>query len=67
MSDLAYGDQDQYREMSELKESRIVFKGLICYFIPFCILGVLAMFFPVFYSLFPVQESEICICSFYRM
>ena len=54
MSDLQYGDQNALREMSDLKESRILIKGILCYFVPVVILGGLAMFLPIFYSIFPV-------------
>ena len=50
-----------------MRESRIICKGLAFIFVPFCIFGLLAMFFPGMYALFPMQESETCICSFYEM
>ena len=42
-------------------------KGLLWFFCPFCAFGILAMFFPGMYALFPMQESETCICAFYEM
>jgi hypothetical protein len=53
--------------MDSLKEKIILRKGLLFYFLPFGLIGVLSMFFPIVYALFPVQESEICVCSFFEM
>lgn len=53
--------------MNDLKEKKILLKGIIYFFIPVCLFGILAMFFPIVYAIFPVQESEICVCSFFEM
>ncbi len=53
--------------MNELKEKKILLKGIVFVFLPVCLFGILAMFFPIIYALFPVQESEICVCSFFSM
>ena len=53
--------------MNDLKESRILCKGMLWFMTPFFAFGILAMFFPSMYAFFPLQESETCICSFYEM
>ncbi len=58
---------DEFQEMNDLKEKKILLKGIIYFFIPVCLFGILAMFFPIVYAIFPVQESEICVCSFFEM
>ena len=50
--------------MSDLKESRILLRGILYIFVPIVLFGVLAMFYPVIYTFFPVQESEGCVCNF---
>lgn len=69
-SDIAFGVESKshsgFNEMSDLKESRILLKGLLYFFLPGCIFGVLAMFYPSVYATFPVQESEGCVCSFFE-
>ena len=52
--------------MGDLKESRMICKGLIFFFLPVILFGGLSMFFPVVYAIFPVQESRMCICSFFE-
>ena len=66
-SDLTFDDSKKYDEIGDLKEQKILCKGFGWFFTPFCIMGALAMFFPSMYALFPVQESEFCICSFFTM
>ena len=70
LSDLAFANEQSdkhVQEMADLRESRIICKGMLFIFVPFCIFGTLAMFFPGMYALFPMQESETCICAFYEM
>ena len=67
-SDLAFaGSQKQFQEIGGLKEQKILCKGLLFILLPGCIIGCLAMFFPSFYVLYPLQESGYCVCSFYEM
>ena len=66
-SDLAFGGQKQFQEIGGLKEEKILCKGLLFILLPGCIFGLLAMFFPSFYVLYPLQESGYCVCSFYEM
>ena len=53
--------------MNGLREKTILCKGLIFFFVPIAVFGAFSVFFPGFYALFPVQESAICICSFFEM
>ena len=59
-------ENPDFLHLQGLKEHRLLLKSLFI-FIPLCIFGALSMFFPVIYAMFPVQESETCICSFIKM
>jgi hypothetical protein len=52
--------------MGDLKESRILCKGLMYLFLPVIIFGSVSNFFPIVYSIFPAQQSRMCICSFFK-
>ena len=65
LSDIAYpNDNKDFLRLTNLKEHVLLKKALLI-FSPVILFGVLAMFFPSVYSVFPVQESEICMCSFF--
>ena len=67
-SDIAFAEnQKKFKEIAGLKEQKILCKGLLMILLPACIFGILAMFFPSIYVLYPLQESGYCICSFYEM
>ena len=67
LSDIAYPNEAKdFLRLSNLKEHVLVKKALVL-FSPVILFGILAMFFPSVYSVFPVQESEICMCSFFKM
>ena len=38
---------------------------MIC-FVPLAAFGILAIFFPYVYAFLPVDETELCVCSFYK-
>ena len=38
---------------------------MIC-FVPLAAFGILAIFFPYVYAFMPVDETELCVCSFYK-
>ena len=59
-------DNSNFLKLGDLKEHRILLKSLIV-FLPLAFFGLLAIFFPVLYAIFPVQESELCVCSFWTM
>jgi len=52
--------------MKFLKEKQILIKGLLIA-VPIIVFGLLSMYFPLVYMLFPCQESAICVCSFFEM
>ena len=52
--------------MSDLKENKILLKGFLLVFVPLVIFGLFSAFFPVMYALFPVQQSEYCLCTFFE-
>ena len=64
-SEIAFGDKMGFQEMSDLKEQKILAKGALYLFVPVCLFGLLAMYFPSVYIMFPAQESEMCVCSFF--
>lgn len=53
--------------MNQLTEQSILCKGMVYILLPISIFATLSMIFPKIYALFPVQESTICLCSFYAM
>ena len=53
-------------KIRDLTESKLIKKGMLC-FLPICIFGILAIFFPYVYAFLPVDETELCVCSFYRL
>ena len=53
--------------MKDLREKTILCKGLLYFFIPIIIFGTFSVFYPGVYAIFPVQESAICICSFFEI
>ena len=57
----------EFHQMNGLKEKTILCKGMTYFFLPIVIFGAFSAFFPSIYALFPVQESAICICSFFEM
>ena len=63
---LVTSDNDNFSRLSELQEDVIIKKSLWI-FVPIIIFGAFSMFFPLVYALFPVIESETCVCSFYEI
>ena len=59
-------DQDQMEKISKLSEKRIITFVLLCFFLPFLVFGILAIYFPFVNAFLPVYEAEICVCSFYQ-
>ena len=53
-------------KIRNLTEAKLIKKGLICFF-PVLALGVLAMIYPYVYAFLPVDETELCVCSFYKI
>ena len=53
-------------KIRNLTEAKLIRRGLICFF-PVLALGVLAMIYPYVYAFLPVDETELCVCSFYKM
>ena len=65
-SDIFQDDTSQMNKIRDLTESKLIKKGMLC-FLPICIFGILAIFFPYVYAFLPVDETELCVCSFYRL
>ena len=53
--------------MGDLREKTLLAKGMCYIFVPVVLFGTASFIFPGVYAAFPVQESAICICSFYEM
>ena len=69
LSDLTYQGKAydaNYLNLNTLKEKRILLRGAAI-FLPVCLFGILAMYFPLVYAIFPVEESMVCACSFFEM
>ena len=49
--------------MPELKETVLLYKAYKWFLGPSLLIGILALFFPLFYSLVPAHESGVCICN----
>ena len=57
-------DQKYLQQINQLQEEKILRKvGL--FLVPGCVLGFLGFFFPLFYSILPVHEADVCLCQFY--
>ena len=59
-------DKTNFLKLDDMKENKILLRSLYI-FIPLLVFGILALFFPIIYAVFPVQESEVCVCSFFFM
>ena len=59
-------DNTNFLKLDDMKENKILLRSLYI-FIPLLVFGILALFFPIIYAVFPVQESEVCVCSFFFM
>ena len=70
------GDDDTNRERSthartqryrmklpDLQESTLLLKAYKWFLGPSLLIGILAIFFPLFYSIVPAHESGVCICN----
>ena len=53
-------------KIRDLDEAKLIRKGLFCFF-PLLAFGVLAIFYPYVYAFLPVDETELCVCSFYKI
>lgn len=57
-------DKEYIRRMTELREETLINKGLMYFILPSIILGLFGAFFPSFYVILPVHETDICLCQF---
>ena len=58
-------DQKYLQQINQLQEEKILRKvGL--FLVPGCVLGFFGFFFPLFYSVLPVHEADVCLCQFYQ-
>lgn len=51
--------------MTSLREDVLIRKGFTYWLLPNLVIGIIGIFFPLFYELIPVHQSETCLCSFY--
>lgn len=52
--------------MTSLREENLIYKGFLYFLLPSCIWGIFGIFFPAIYTIIPVHESDICLCSFFE-
>jgi hypothetical protein len=57
-------DLNYKRALLELKETKLIIKGLLFVLLPMLILGILGTKFAEVYSIIPAHESQICLCNF---
>ena len=53
-------------QIRDLNEAKLIKKGIFCFF-PLLAFGVLAIIYPYVYAFLPVDETELCVCSFYKI
>jgi hypothetical protein len=51
--------------MTSLREEVLIEKGFLYFLLPSIVMGIFGAFFPGIYSIIPVHESDICLCSFF--
>jgi hypothetical protein len=49
--------------MKRYQEDVLIKKGFLYFLAPSFVVGMLSIFFPLFYALIPAHESGICLCS----
>jgi hypothetical protein len=59
-------DLEYIKRMTELREERLIRRAFLFFILPSIVLGILGCFFPAFYVILPVHETDTCLCSFYN-
>lgn len=57
---------EKFQQLRQLTESKLL-KSMFCkVYLLIVIFSILSSFFPILSAVLPLQESQICICSFYQ-
>ena len=59
-------DLEYIKRMTDIREERLIRRAFLFFILPSMIMGLLGFYFPLFYVILPVHETDTCLCSFIK-